>query len=823
MFKQTRKIDGKRSLFFVAILVLAAATGTIVNNSNTVMGNATPAGNGRAMENLGRGIVALNIGGGRVYVSWRMLRTDPVDIAFNLYRKSGEGDPVKVNDAPIVNTTDFVDDDVDTSKNNTYFVRPVINGTEGAPSASFTLPADAPVCNYISIPLRTDIPSGARHVGVGDLDGDGEYDFVVKRGDQDIDPSQHTVPTETYKLEAYKRDGTFLWRVDLGKNIRPGVWYSPFIVYDLDGDGKAEVAAKIGENEEDWNGDGRTDYTDSEGRALEGPEYFVILDGMTGRILARENWIERGNVSEWGDNYGNRVDRHLMAVAYLCGCLPSLIIARGTYTKIYVEAWNWRNGLLTKAWRWYKPSGGGGFHNVRIGDVDDDGKDEVIYGSIAIDNDGTTMWITGEGHGDRMHMTDIDPTRPGKEIWYVQERSPNFGVHLRDARTGELIWGKSGQGFSDVDIGRGLAADIDPRHEGLECWASVGDLYNAKGETIGARPSKCNFAIWWDEDLLREHLDGTNIAKWDYNQSKLVNIFTASECAVGSRSAPMGYGDILGDWREEVWYVADKKELRIYVTTIPAVTRLCTLMHDSDYRTSVACETMGYMQATQPSFYLPFPPVASFTYSPSTPTVDGTVTFNASASYDPNGIIVGYRWDFGDGQNATGTTPNVTHVYAAPGIYTVNLTVIDNCGLTNSTAKSITVGKISSIITVNVDPAIVTVGSNVTVTGTLTPTRAGVNVTIYYCRLAGETWTLLATVETDSNGDYAHTWTTMETGTYEVKANWTGDANTLPAESAEKTVKVEEPPLNIIPYATAGVAVTMIVAIFIYLVKIRKH
>jgi len=554
------------------------------------------------MENLGRGVVAIRQSS-QVYIGWRLLGTDPSAIAFNLYRSAGDETPVKLNSTPIAGTTDYIDTTANLNESNSYFVRPVVNDEEGEASAPYTVPANAPVRQYLAVPLTADLDVGARHVGVGDLDGDGEYDFVVKRGNQDIDPSQSTVPTDTYKLEAYKRDGTFLWRVDLGVNIRPGVWYSPFVVFDLDGDGKAEVVTKIGEVDEDWNGDGLLDYTDAQGRALTGPEYFVVLDGETGQMRARADWIERGSVCSWGDCYGNRVDRHLMAVAYLDGQRPSLIILRGTYTKMYAEAWNFRDGEFTQLWRWSRPSGGGGFHNLRVGDIDGDGRDEIVNGSMAIDDDGSPMWITEEGHGDRMHMTDIDPDRPGREIFYIQESPAEYEhpVHLRDAATGALIWGQGNDGWGDV--GRGLAADIDPNHRGLEVWASAGNLYNSQGADLGAKPSSVNFGIWWDGDELRELLDGTRLDKWDPATRTLTRLITP-QASSGSRNAPMGYGDILGDWREEVWYVYNNTELRIYSTVNPAGHRFYTFMHDPDYRISVACETMGYMQATQTSFYV---------------------------------------------------------------------------------------------------------------------------------------------------------------------------------------------------------------------------
>lgn len=538
------------------------------------------------IENLDRGVIAMDRGDGTIYVGWRLLQTDPENIAFHVYR-----DDARITATPLTSSTNFVDDQG--SANSIYTVRTVFDGQEQGSSA----PATVLTKSYRAIPLQRDLHYGGNHVGVGDLDGDGQYDFVVKRGSQDIDPSQGTVATSTFKLEGYKSDGTFLWRVDLGWNIRQGIWYSPVLVYDLDGDGRAEVIAKIGEVDEDLNNDGKIDYrAGAEKRILSGPEYFVIINGATGDILAREDWIERGTVSSWGDDYGNRVNRNMMCVAYLDGQRPSLIILRGTYTKMYADAWNWRDGQLTKLWRWHLPAGGGGYHNLRTGDIDGDGRDEIVNGSIAIDDDGSEMWKTGEGHGDRMHMTDIDPERPGLEIWYVQEAPTAYGIHLTTATDGRLIWGIP-KSIASGDVGRGLAADIDPNYKGLECWASVGDLYNCKGYKISAKPSQCNMAIWWDGDLLRELLDGTTIQK--YGGSRLLS----AEGATGSRNAPMGYGDIWGDWREEVWYIANNNELRIYSTTMPTDRRFVTFMHDKDYRISVACEMVGYMQATQPSYY----------------------------------------------------------------------------------------------------------------------------------------------------------------------------------------------------------------------------
>jgi rhamnogalacturonan endolyase len=540
----------------------------------------------RLMESLGRGLVAVRTSEG-VYLSWRLLGTDPGETAFNVYR--GEE---RLNEAPITDSTNYLDPDGDES--SSYVVTPMVFGVEAEPSAVATPMAE----NYVSIPLDPGTPQGASLVAVGDLDGDGEFDWVVKRGSQDVDPgsSAWTRSTDTFKLEAYSGGGAFLWRVDLGPNIEQGIWYSPFTVFDLDGDGKAEVVTKMGERlGEDLNGDAITDYRNAAGRVATGPEYLVVLDGLTGAVRARTNWIARGNIAAWGDSYGNRVNRNLMAVAYLDGQRPSLVMFRGTYALMKAEAWNFRAGALSKVWSWTTTSGGG-FHNLRVGDIDEDGKDEIVNGSIAMDDDGSTLWVHGEGHGDRLHMTDIDPSRPGLEIFYAQEASPDHAHHLRDARTGALLWGSTG---ITGDNGRANCADVTAAQPGLECWSAlVPGLYDANGALVSSgKPTSTNFSIWWDGDVVRELMDSVHIDKYGGG-----NLMLANGCEPGSRLAPMAYADLFGDWREEVIHHCGDA-LRIYTTTTLTGARQFTFMHDSDYRTSVAAETMGYMQSTQPSFH----------------------------------------------------------------------------------------------------------------------------------------------------------------------------------------------------------------------------
>jgi rhamnogalacturonan endolyase len=565
----------------------------------------------RQMEKLGRGVVAVNQSDGKVYIGWRLLGTDPDDIAFNVYRNS-----TRVNSQPITESTNLVDDNPDPVGGATPIrigVRAVINGSEGKPSA----PASLWSQNYLSIPLATPDGYTPNDASVGDLDGDGEYEIVLHQTGRGRDNAQGGM-TDPPILEAYKLDGTFLWRINLGKNIREGAHYTQFMVYDLDGDGKAEVACKTADGTIDGKGkvigDPNADYRSSRGYILDGPEFLTIFDGKTGAELVTTDYIPpRGNVTGWGDDYGNRVDRFLACIAYLDGQRPSLVMCRGYYTRAVLAAWNYRDGKLTHVWTFDSDDGtagnrdyrGQGNHNLAVGDVDGDAKDEIVYGACAIDHNGRGLYSTGLGHGDAMHLSDIDPDRPGLEVFAIHERPPHpYGANLRDAATGKVIWG-----LQLKDPGRGVSLDIDPRHRGYECWANnSAGLYNCRGEKISdAKPRSCNMGIWWDGDVLRELLDGVTIDKWDYASATATRLFSAEGCARnnGTKSNPCLAADILGDWREElICRTTDNKELRIFTTTILTNRRFYTFMHDPVYRLSVAWQNVAYNQPTQPGFYM---------------------------------------------------------------------------------------------------------------------------------------------------------------------------------------------------------------------------
>jgi rhamnogalacturonan endolyase len=616
----------------------------------------------RQMENLSRGIVALPSPGGGIFVSWRLFGTDPDGVGFNFYRDDHAGPPVKINAEPLTGATCFVDLGADPAARPEYFLRPVVNGVEGPSSRAVKAWAG----DYLEIPIQAIDGYQPGDASVADLDGDGELEIVLHQVSRPRDNGSPGVTGEPV-LDAYEFDGRHLWRINLGKNIREGEHYTQFMVYDLDGDGRAEVVCKtadgttdgtgivIGDTAKDW----RTLEPGSprDGRVLAGPEYLTVFDGMTGKALATVDYVPgRDPIDGWGgiggnagnDSYGNRCDRFLACVAYLDGERPSLVMCRGVYGRIVLAAWDWRDGTLSRRWVFdtgssdppfsdASPFAGMGGHSLSVGDIDADGRDEIVYQAMVVDDDGSGLYSSGLRHGDAMHLTDIDPDRPGQEVFTIQENEDHAerfqtpGAALRDARTGEILWSHS----PAVDVGAGLVADIDPTHRGLEVWGGPGGLRNARGQPIGPAPRETDWCIWWDGDPLRELVstgrvwrrwnrgprsappgaDGpgsdtmrarpaaTRVMKWNWQTGQSEQIFACD--AVGVSRGPALLGDLVGDWREELLLVApDGQSLRLYTTTIPTELRLTTLLHDPQYRLGIAWQNVVYNKPPHPSFFL---------------------------------------------------------------------------------------------------------------------------------------------------------------------------------------------------------------------------
>jgi rhamnogalacturonan endolyase len=596
-----------------AVLSALTAAAALVLAGLTTGGTAEAA-TARQVEALDRGVVSVHTDSGNL-VSWRWLGTDPDDVSFNVYRAG-----TKVNSAPISGSTNYFHAGAPAQAD--YTVRAIVGGTEQADSVHAiqfrTGYKDVP----ITPPAGGTTPDGvaytyeANDASVGDLDGDGRLDFVLKWQPTNAKDNSQSGYTGNTILDGITLDGTRLWRIDLGRNIRSGAHYTQFQVYDYDGDGKAEIATKTADATVDGAGtvigNSAADYRNSSGYVLSGPEYLTMFNGQTGKAMSTVDYVPaRGTVSSWGDSYGNRVDRFLAGTAYLDGSRPSLIMARGYYTRTVIAAWDWRNGAFTRRWTFDTNSStntGKGYdaqgnHQLAVADVDGDGKDEIVYGSMAVDDNGSGLWTTKNGHGDALHVGDLDPSRPGLEEFKVDEDSSKPSSWMADAKTGAIIWSTPANG----DNGRGVSGDIWAGSAGAESWsASESGVRDPKGTVVASRkPSSTNFLSWWDGDPVRELLDATHIDK--YGTTADTRLLTASgvHSNNSTKATPSLSGDLLGDWREEVvWPTTDNTALRIYSTPYETSTRITTLLHDTQYRTALAWQNTAYNQPPHPSFYI---------------------------------------------------------------------------------------------------------------------------------------------------------------------------------------------------------------------------
>lgn len=594
---------------------------------------------------------------GKVLVSWRMLPGDNADTGFDLYRTIGTGAEKKIA-SNIKNRTCYQDGSASKTADNHYRLT-YAGSAETLSSFTLTKAQVSGGLPYISIPLAdtkdvyentSKIVYTANDVSIGDLDGDGEFELVVKRLQSVKDESGNIVSDgsgASYSQldclwaviwDAYKLDGTLLWRVKGGPGVILGN-SSSFAVADFDGDGCAEMAIRtcegtvFGDGTEipDTNGDGKIDYrtwgnlNTSKPGYLDhynsaGPEFLSIIDGKTGRELARDNFIDRETSESWGDGYWKRACSFRVGV----GCfdetgLPSVVLGRGVYGHSVIEAWDWRDGQLTKRWRFDTNDGGTGKdgkkhstyasqgnHSLNVADLDGDGLDEVMYGSMAVDHDGIGLWNTGLGHGDANHVGKFLPEREGLQMFHCLETGKTM-VALHDARDGSVIWKKDAT--SDNDMGRCLVGDFFPEYPGCEFFYYQGNYIKQDGTetTINTKGQKggCGMAIWFDGSLSRQLIEDNIVQSPKYGRT--FTMYRYSETFInGTKSNPSWYGDLVGDWREEI-IVPDNtrlQDIKIFSTWYPTTHKFPWLMTDHCYWMSALNENIGYNQPTNTGYYL---------------------------------------------------------------------------------------------------------------------------------------------------------------------------------------------------------------------------
>ncbi len=630
-------------------------------------------------EDLGRGVVAVPSGEG-ILVSWRYLGTDSADTTFEVYRN---GEKIKTTAS-----TNYHDNSG--KSGDTYTVK-ASDGSEGT--------ATAWEKEYISIPVQKYEVGNyiIEDATVGDLDGDGEYEIVIRRTpsgyfDQlqvDTVNNNRIIDNRVaYPLiEAYDMDGTHMWTMDIGKNEVNEIDVN-MLVYDFDGDGKSELVMRSYDGMTDGTGKkigiADANYVQSLQKQKdrqylsEGNEYLSVFDGVTGEEIARTDLLPaRDPLGSWASRYTDvprltkRASHFLLSTAYLNGETPSIVMMRGAWDGVKLAAWDYKDGAFTELWQYSSSASskednfyGAGYHSMAVADIDFDGKDEILSGAGAIDDNGEFMYATHAyvsdvgiklGHGDAFDVAKMDPDYDGYYVWACHEtKELPANIDLHDARTGQVIYGFN----KPKDTGRSRAADIDPTSRGWEVWGSTGTplmsfdgkllvegkaaelqseldagkLTLGSGETLAdgwntfkyRRPNgtfvmdedtglemsttlPMNFKLFWDGDLLSELLDGVTVSKYNWEEGLMDILLEASSCGSngGSKAVPCLAADIFGDWREEIiWRDYSNKELRIYATPYETDYKLPTLMHDITYRQAVAWQNNHYNQPTNTSFYM---------------------------------------------------------------------------------------------------------------------------------------------------------------------------------------------------------------------------
>lgn len=669
----------------IKVLVLSCLIGA----GMSVMAQTTPTSQ---MEKLSRGLVVIpsNSGSGE-FVSWRLLGTDNASTTtFDVIRN---GTTIAKN---LKNVTSYLD--TGGSSSSKYQVAKRVNGV-----ITETTEAVTPWSNvYKSLKLsRPKAGYSPNDCSVADVDGDGEYELIVKWDPSDSKDNSQSGKTNAVYIDCYEFTGTRLWRIDLGYNIRAGAHYTQFLVYDFDGDGKAELMCKTAPLSKDGKGNyvtaaatdsniknaSQTNYRSSTGYILSGPEYLTVFNGQTGAAI-HTVWYNPNRAggygaaadhpekSFWGDNYGNRCDRYLACVAYLDGSssTPSAVFCRGYYTRAYLWAVKFNGSTISTKWlsahtsknsvtvtnssgssttKTYSTSTSGsgsatlygnGNHNLSVADVDGDGKDEILYGSGAVDNDGSLLYATGYGHGDAIHVSDFAPDRSGLEVFQVHEESP-YGWDLHDAATGKILYSSTG----GSDNGRGIAGCFLSSARGGQMASSNDRQLRScvNNSVLSTKSTSVNFRIYWDGSLYDQLFDKT-ITKT--NGSSITTLFSPtnynnSTTCNSTKATPCLQADIFGDWREEIimWNSSDSCTINIFSTTETTSYRVPTLMHDHVYRMGVAWQNVAYNQPPHLGYYLP----------------DYATSFNANSSVVAvdNTTMTGYvQWTYDGGtlsQSAT--------------------------------------------------------------------------------------------------------------------------------------------------------------------------
>ena len=562
---------------------------------------ATEAEAARKFEYLDRGVVAVRQNNTNALVTWRSLASDDAKLGFNVYRTT-DGKTTKLNGDVITKSTNFVDSKADFSKANTYFVKKVLDGVEVETKGSYTMPANKAVGPFVTVPVAK-ITGDVHFVWVGDLDGDGAYDYLVDQ--PNLDHQQ---------LQAYSSTGKHMWTMDMGvnsenkNNISPGAstldvgMWDGATVYDMDSDGFADVVVRIA--------DGVT-FGDGQKFSLSGTnkQAIAVLDGRTGKMKATvpapEDYIKVGPLAA------------MVEIGYLDGVNPSAVYwfknrnADKSFNSLMV-AYGYENGKFVQRWKYNASKQGGGAeaHQIRIADVDYDGKDEVLHMGYALNGDGTLRYQIPEVvHGDRWYVGAFNKGDKEMMGYGIQQDHPkNLLEYYYNASTGKVVWTHYGDAScaGQCDVARGNIGDIDPNYAGLEVWSFQGTYNGASNKKIADNYLYPVIRYWWDADLGAESYNDGKIENWNYD-TKGTERQTTTWKVYGSsgseRGAGMFHGDVFGDWREESILVNyDTKELVIFTTDIATDYKFYTHMQNPCYRNGTTAK--GYVQASMLDYYL---------------------------------------------------------------------------------------------------------------------------------------------------------------------------------------------------------------------------